>query len=157
MHTEPAGRFRDIEIRLGQHFVDAFPFQGLDVGGAVGQFDVGVAGHVTEGRFDVVRVRRFRQVLAGTQLDRFDGRADAGVAGQHDNQHVRIVLVQHLHAGQARGVPIQLQVDDGVVGTMLLEQGARFIEIGGQDDLVAAPFERAAQGAGKRGIVFHDQ
>jgi hypothetical protein len=55
---------------------------------------------------DVVGVRGLGQVVAGAELDRLDGGGDAGIAGQHHDHHLRVVLVQQLHAGQARGAAV---------------------------------------------------
>ncbi len=46
------------------------------------------------GLFDVVGVRRLRQIVGGAELDRLDRGGDAGEAGQHDDPHRRVVRVQ---------------------------------------------------------------
>src|SRR5689334_531864 len=56
VHAQAAGGFGDVEVGFGQHFVDVLPLQRFDGGGTVGQFDLGHAGDVQEGGFDIVGV-----------------------------------------------------------------------------------------------------
>jgi hypothetical protein len=39
--------------------------------------------------------------VARTEFDRFNCSSDAGVTGEHDDQHLRIVCMQRLHARQS--------------------------------------------------------
>ena len=63
MHAQAARGFRDVEVALGQHFVDALPFQGLDGAGAVGQLYLGVAFLQGKSGCDVVGVGWLGQVM----------------------------------------------------------------------------------------------
>ena len=157
MHPQPAGGFRDVEAGFRQGLVNAFPFQGFDRGGAAFHRHLGAAVGPFEGGFDVVGVGGFGQVMAGAQLDRFHRRGDAGVAGEHHDQRVRVVLMEGLYAGEPGGVALEFQVHHRVAGPVVGEGFGEPLHAFHAAHLVAAPLERAAQGARQRGVVLDDQ
>src|SRR4051794_14222055 len=155
VHSESSCRFRDVEVGLDQGLVDAFPFQRLDRGRPGVERDLGIACGLVEGGLDVVGVRGLGEIMACAELDGLDGGGDAGKARQHHDQHLRIVRVQELHAGQSRGAA-ELEVDDGIAERSLLQNFPHVVDRGGEHDLVVAALERTLQGAGKAGIVLND-
>ncbi|MNN61558.1 hypothetical protein D3C81_1768000 [compost metagenome] len=112
---------------------------------------------MAEGGFYVIGIRRFGEVLAGTQLDRFDRRVEAGKTGQHHNQHRRIMLVQHLYTSQAGGIAFQLQVDHRIAGIVLTQEGTGLFQVRRQQYGIAAPFKGTAERTRKRRVIFNDQ
>ncbi len=157
MHAEAARGLGDVEIRLGQHLVDALPLQGLDGAGPVGEFHLGVAFGKAEGGLDVVGVGGLGEVMAGAELHRFHRRGDAREAGQHHDAHVGVAGMQLLHAGQARGLALELEVHDRVAGLMQGQQVFHAGQAVGMQHAVAAALERARQGPGEGFVVLHDQ
>src|SRR5690606_29837915 len=130
VHAELARGFGNVEVGGGQRFVDVLPLQGLDRGLPPGQFDLGIAAFAVEGRLDVVGVGRLGQVVVRAELDRLDRGGDAGVAGEHHDQHVRIVCVQRLDAGQPRTAAGQLEIDHGMGGRKAFQHRRQAVDAG---------------------------
>src|ERR1700730_3183145 len=116
VHSESAGSLRDVKTCLGKHLVNPLPLQGLDRGLSFGEAYVGIPLGPAERRFDVVRIGRLREIVARPKLDRFDGRRDAGIARENDDQHLRIMRVQGLHACKSGSSAGQFEIDDRVIG-----------------------------------------
>ena len=157
VHAQPAGGLGDVEVGLGQHFVDALPFERLDGAGAVGQLDFRVAFGEAEGGLDVVGVRGLGEVVAGAELHGLDRSGDAGEARQHHDAHLGIAGVQLLHAGQSGRLSLELQVDHGVVRIVRFEQRLHARQAVGLQHAVAAALEGARERPGEGFVVFHDQ
>jgi hypothetical protein len=83
--------------------------------------------------------------VAGAELDGFHGRGNAGVAGEHDDERIGVVQMQHLHAVQARGIAGQLQVHDRILRPVLGQQQLHFLAAGGMQHAVAPALERALE------------
>src|SRR5690606_33471910 len=110
VHAEPARGLGDVVVGRGQRLVDVFPMQVIGRGlGAGERHTGGVVAAAGEGGLDDVGVRRLGQVLVCTELDRLPGGGDAGVAGEHHDQHIAVVFVQRVHGGQARSAGGELE------------------------------------------------
>ncbi|MNE61488.1 hypothetical protein D3C80_1567060 [compost metagenome] len=95
--------------------------------------------------------------MAGAELDGFHGRGDAGIAREHDDQRIGVVLVQHLYAVEPGGIAGEFQVHDRIAGAVALQQHFHLFGAGRAQHLVAAPLERAGQRARECRIVFNQQ
>ncbi len=105
---------------------------------------------------DGARRDRFREVVVGAELDRFDGRRDARVARQHDDAHAWMLAAQRLDQREAV-VGAELQIDDGRVGLLRSRRrkGGRGIvrDVRG----VAAACERLRERHGEPLVVVDDE
>ena len=89
--------------------MDTLPLERLDRCRPLRQGHARIAFRAPEGRFDIVRVGRLRQVMAGAQFDRLYRGRDAGKPCKHDNERIGIVRMQRLHTSQARSAPVSFR------------------------------------------------
>ena len=137
--------------------MNTFPFQGFQISGTCGQGHFGIAFGPIESIFDIVGIGWLGKVVAGPQLHRFHRRGNAGIAGEYHDQHLLIVLMQGLHAGQPGRVALQFQVHHGIAGVVIRQQTLCAFQAVRMEHPVTAPLKRPAQGSGKRLVVFDNQ
>jgi hypothetical protein len=95
------------------------------------------------------------EIVAGAELDRLHGGGDAGKAGQHDDQHRRIMSVQLRTQARPDAVP-SLRSTTARLGVFRIEQRIQLRRTAGDADMVAPPLERTLERVRAKVVVLDD-
>ena len=101
-----------------QHFLNMLPLQPTHRYRILRNLGPGVPLLAIEHHHDLVGIGGFGKVMGGSQLDRFDGRRDTGVAGENDNVDLVVMEFQILDKYQSRRSG-HIQIDYGVLRRVL--------------------------------------
>ena len=104
----------------------------------------------------VVRSKRFGQIVDGSDPRRLHGRFDAGIAGEHDDGGRGGARGQHGNHLQP-GFTGQLQIDDRMAGRKGFRHDPGFNRVVCDRHLEAAFLHGAREGGSKIGVILDDQ
>ena len=126
----------DVAVVLAQHALDMLPLQAIDRHRVFRHQTVEVGMLRQQRGQHIIRIGGLAQVIAGTALDGFHRRGDAGVAGQDQHPHLRSSSSSR-QQHQAR-ITLHLQVEDRVIRNVLLGQRQALFGRTGDTDLQSA-------------------